>query len=148
MEGPFPHRPASAGDVAAVRGLVDAEGLPTDGVDESLMPGTAVLVGEGVVVGCASVEVHERTGLLRSVVVSPELRGRSLGRALVLDRIEWARRAGLETLVLFTETAPGFFEGLGFRPVPREDLPVEIRGCFEYGFCPSTSTSMQLDLRS
>ena len=140
-------RRAWSGDVGEVSRLLRAAALPTEGVDETLMPGTSVLVRDGAIVGCASVEVHGHTGLLRSVVVSPEMRGRQRGRALVRGRIEWAREQGLENLVLFTETAAGFFERLGFRPVPREELPPVVRGCFEYGFCPTTSTSMRLDLR-
>lgn len=141
-------RDASATDVGAVHRLLREAGLPVEGVDESSMYRTSVLMEGDTVLGCASVEVHGRIGLLRSVVVAAEIRGQQRGRELVTDRVEWARSHGLEALVLFTETAPGFFERLGFEHVARENLPVEIEGSAEFGLCPLSSKSMRLELPS
>ncbi len=140
-------RNAQPGDAARVRTLLAAESLPVEGVDDDLMQHTSVAVRGDTVVGSASIEVHGEVGLLRSVVVATSLRGRALGRRLVEDRIAWARTRGLHTVALFTETAHEFFQRHGFKDIPRAQLPRELHGSFEFGFCPSTSKSMSLDLR-
>lgn len=139
-------REAQPEDVTSVRTLLATESLPLEGVDSCLMQSTAVVRHKNVVVGCASVEVHGRVGLLRSVAVAASLRQHGWGRRLVEDRIRWARGQGLYTLALFTETTPEFFARLGFKHVPRAQLPREVHGSFEFGFCPEASKSMRLEL--
>ena len=105
-----------------------------EGVDRSLMKGTATLQYRGEVIGSASVEVLGPVSLLRSVVVSPQWRGRNWGRELVIDRMAWAR-SRFDALYLFTDTAAGLFEQLGFEYLPREELPVEIHDSSEFAAC-------------
>src|SRR5512135_2374721 len=101
-------RPALPGDLPAVLALLEAAGLPRAGVSEWL---PRFVVGErgGAVVAAAGLEVYGRAGLLRSVVVSPELRGSGLGAALT-DRIAAdAAAAGVRVLYLLTTTAAEYF---------------------------------------
>ncbi len=128
-------RPARETDLEAVLDIVRAENEFVTGLVESF--GEAYVVatlGEmgGEIVGAAGVEIHGACGLLRSVVTAPGVRGTGLGRRLVEDRITWARRAGLESLTLFTVSAADFFAHLGFREVPRANVPSPIHSSAEF----------------
>jgi amino-acid N-acetyltransferase len=93
------------------------------------------------------VELHGGFGLLRSVVVAPELRGTGRGKALVADRLAWARTERVSAVYLLTTTAPDFFTALGFERVPRSEAPPAIRASREFAtVCPGTSVLMRLDL--
>jgi amino-acid N-acetyltransferase len=79
------------------------------------------------------------------VVVALSHRGTGLGKALVADRLAWARRERLAARYLLTTTAPGFFATLGFESVARAAAPEDIRGSREFAsICPSTATVMRL----
>jgi TrmH family RNA methyltransferase len=72
-----------------------------------------------------------------------------VGESLVFDRIREARRQRLVSLHLLTVSAAGWFPRFGFREVPRDEVPGEIRGTGEFSVhCPSTATVMELLLAS
>lgn len=126
-----------------MRALLVAAGLPSDGLEDQFGPRYAVAEAGGALVGAAGVEVHGAFGLLRSVVVAPSHRGTGLGKALVADRLAWARREGLSAVYLLTTTAPGFFAALGFERCVREAAPAEIRASREFAaVCPGSSVLM------
>jgi amino-acid N-acetyltransferase len=140
-------REAQAGDVEAVRALLLAAALPADGLEDQFGPGYALAEAGGALVGAAGVEVYGDAGLLRSVAVASSHRGTGLGRALVADRLAWARRRGVSEVYLLTTTAPGFFAGLGFARVAREAAPEGIRRSPEFAsVCPGSSVLMRLAL--
>lgn len=140
-------RPAGLRDLEAVRALLRAADLPLDGLEEQFGPRYVVAEAGGELAGAAGVEVYGGDGLLRSVVVAPSHRGTGLGKALVADRLAWARREGLAALYLLTTTAPGFFASLGFERVARTDAPAGIRGSREFAsVCPGSSVLMRLRL--
>jgi amino-acid N-acetyltransferase len=125
-------RPARTSDRSAVQDLIVSERLLLEGVDESFGEAWVVAVRGDRVVGCAGVESHGGHGVLRSVAVAVDERGSGLGRRLVENRVAWARERGLETLSLLTLTAADFFAHLGFREVPREDVPAAARVSGEF----------------
>jgi len=114
-----------------------AAGLPREGV-------RVVVIEEGHLVhACAAVEVLADAGLLRSVAVSPELRGRGLGREIVAAAEAEARQAGVTVLYLLTETAADFFFRLGYRPIARQDVPESIRRSAQFAeICPESAVTM------
>ena len=77
----------------------------------------------GEVVGIGGVEILGRHGLLRSLVVKEEFRGKGYGRTLCQELIELAKQKGVEELYLLTTNAEGFFRKLGFSVIKREDAP-------------------------
>lgn len=84
--------------------------------------GCVLLAWNGdAVVGCAALRrIDERTGELKRVYVRPVARGKNLGRRLVVDALEAARRFGyahicLDVLPEFT-AAQQLYRSLGFRP--------------------------------
>jgi GNAT superfamily N-acetyltransferase len=88
-----------------------------------------VAVQDGAVVGLAT--VHARAVLhdarpvaqLTALVVSPDIRGRGVGRALVTEVERWSRARGANRLVVTTALhradAPLFYERLGFEHTGR-----------------------------
>ncbi len=90
--------------------------------------------GEDVVVACGGLHVlWEDLAEVRSVAVHPDLQRRGIGRSIVLDLIEDARRLGAAHVFTFT-LAPQFFRSLGFAAVDRNTLsPVVWAECSK---CP------------
>jgi N-acetylglutamate synthase-like GNAT family acetyltransferase/SAM-dependent methyltransferase len=134
-------------DRAAVEGLLAGAELPTAGVTDQFEHAFVVAETDGEVVGAAGLETYGAHGLLRSVVVRPELRGRGVGEQLVLERLAWARSRGIQAVYLLTTTAAPFFARLGFRTVARERVPGSIARSAEFSeVCPSTATVMSVPL--
>ena len=101
-----------------LRDLLQSAGLPAD---VGGYPDTALLMAteHDEVLGGVAVEVYGRHGLLRSLVVAEARQGARLGRRLTTAAMDEAARRGLESLYLLTETAPGFFEHMGFSVIGR-----------------------------
>jgi arsenite methyltransferase len=134
-------------DLQRVLRLLEEAGLCTEGLQDQLGDAYVLAEDNGNVIGCAGVEAHGAYGLLRSVVVSPEGRGRGIGKALVGNRLEHAKSLGLEAVYLLTTTAAGYFDRFGFRRVERCDVPPDIRQTVEFSrACPETATVMKLEL--
>jgi len=145
----FEIRGARAEDRDAVAALLERTALPPDGLDEQFGDAYAVAVADGEIVGAAGVEVYGRAGLLRSVAVDLAWRGRGLGVRLTRERLRWAGARGLDTVYLLTNTAAGYFPRLGFAPVPRAEVPAEVRGSLQFaGVCPSTAAVLALRLEA
>jgi arsenite methyltransferase len=140
-------RRAVASDRQAVEKLLAEASLPTAGVADQFEHGFVVAESGGALVGAAGVETYGAHGLLRSVVVRPEARGRGVGEKLVLERLEWARSRGMESVHLLTTTAAPFFARLGFRTTAREQVPGSIAHSAEFSeICESTATVMAVRL--
>ncbi len=85
-----------------------------------------------------------RHGLLRSLVVKEEFRGKGYGRRLCQELIELAKQKGVEELYLLTTNAEGFFRKLGFSVIKREDAPGVIQKTEEFSaLCPSSAVCMR-----
>jgi amino-acid N-acetyltransferase len=141
----FTIRPATPTDLDAVKALLSAAALPLDGLEEQFGDGYAVAEVRGEIVGAEGIEVYERSGLLRSAVVHPDWRGQGVGDALTRDRLDWARRTGLERVYLLTTTAESYFPRFGFTRAERAEAPAEIRRSREFASaCPATATFMVL----
>jgi amino-acid N-acetyltransferase len=125
--------------------LVAGAGLPTVGLDQAWR----VLVStdqDGAVEGVVALERH-RDGagaayLLRSLAVRSDGRGHGLGAELVDAAIAVADtdHGGIAAIGLLTETAVGYFERFGFRPVARDHLAAGLAASPELtGVCGETA---------
>lgn len=145
-------RPGTPADAPAIEALLRSAELPFEGVPALLDGrggGFVVMEAPDALLACAAIEVHGRRGLLRSVAVREDLRGRGVGEALVLERIRQARSLGLETVHLLTTTAASWFPRFGFREIPRDDVPAEIRATWEFSVhCPESAKVLALSLAS
>jgi N-acetylglutamate synthase-like GNAT family acetyltransferase/FMN phosphatase YigB (HAD superfamily) len=129
-------RPPGESDVPDLKALLTSSGLRADDVGDRL---DQAVVAEprqapGVIVATARLqEVEEpgagmaaRRGLLRSVTVRADLRGKGLGQLVTAEAVRAGRARGITQVFLFTETAERFFQRLGFRTVDRESLPPQV----------------------
>lgn len=98
---------------------------------------------ENRLIATVGVELLGTNGLLRSLCVIPDYRGRGLAAELC-DRMEtYSRNAGVNRLYLLTTTAQAFFAHRGFALASRESAPPEVRETAEFrSLCPSTAACM------
>jgi len=62
---------------------------------------------------------------IRSVAVAPGFQGRGAGTLIVKGLLEESRRLDIKRLFVLTYQT-GFFEKLGFRTIPKQDLPHKV----------------------
>jgi amino-acid N-acetyltransferase len=123
--------------------LLHVANLPTEGFLEQFPAGYIVAESEGSVISVAGLEVYGAFGLLRSMAVSPEWRGRGIGKALTERLLELAGAMGLQAVYLLTTTAQGYFAGHGFAIVGRKKVPAGIRSSVEFASaCPASAACM------
>ncbi len=134
-------------DVALLE-LLGMNGLPTSDIGTH---GSARFFGAheaNRLVGVVGIELHGACGLLRSLAVASEVRGKGTGSALLHHAERAAADAGVAKLYLLTETAPDFFARHGYAPLDRAGVPAEIAATREFAaLCPESATCMVRDLR-
>jgi amino-acid N-acetyltransferase len=123
-------RRAVPADFTRITQLLRDAGLPLDGLNGN--ENFLVVCRQDYVVGCAAMERYGEYGLLRSVALEPHERRHGLGRRLVQEALQQARRDGIAEVVLFTTTAAPFFERLGFHVIRRDDVPAPLRASVEF----------------
>jgi len=120
-------RSASPGDVAAIEDLLRNAGLTEAGAADRLGD-TFVGEMEGNLTGTVSIERAGGLGHLRALAVRDDRRGRGLGALLTAHGTRSARESGIRELYAVTETAEGFFAGLGFQRLGGKDaMPAPLR---------------------
>lgn len=102
---------------------------------------------DATLVGVGGLERHDRHGLIRSIAVLPDHRGRGHGTAICAHLEASARDAGVETLSLLTTTAGEFFRARGYGEVDRQTVPASIRATREFSdLCPDSATCLRKSL--
>ena len=92
-------------------------------------------------------ERYGDVGLLRSLAVSPEARGKGLGGELVQAVMDRAREKNMRALYLLTETAENFLSRFGFERIPRARLDARLEAsCELQGVCPETAVAMRVEV--
>jgi amino-acid N-acetyltransferase len=147
-------RPARPADVAAICSLLKAYAdmgnlLPRTAADieHNLDWFEVIDTGQGVA-ACGALEVFtDELGEIRSLVVSPDHQRRGLGRLMVEQLMERARRLGLGRVMALTYV-PEFFHGLGFVTVPKDSLPEKVWGicvnCYRFHNCDEIAVLKKL----
>lgn len=130
----------------AFRALLKASGLPADDLDYN----KDLLVGyyEGdALVGTGGLEIYGPYALLRSLSVKMGIRGKAVGTTITEYLLAEAKKRNLKGIYLLTETAHGFFLKKGFKDVPREAVPEEVKRSAEFSkLCPNSAAVMCLKL--
>ncbi len=138
---------ASARDLSSVRALLRHAALPESDLQPAHMSDFFVCESAAGVCACVGLERFGELGLLRSLVVEPEARGRGLGGEAVRTVENHARNRGVKRLYLLTTTATRFFLARGYALCPREELPTAIRETTEFtALCPDSATGMGKEL--
>jgi amino-acid N-acetyltransferase len=135
---------ARTADVPAIKQLLIANDLPTDGVDDHWKTFIVARDGEDIV-GCAGSEAHPFAALIRSVAVAETHRGRSIGRRMVRQLLDRLASRGIREFYLLTTTAEPYFAKRGFKPIDRDEIHPQLLGSAELqGACPDSAVCMRL----
>lgn len=94
--------------------------------------------------GTVGLEVFNKTGLLRSLCVTTDVRKAGYGQQLVRFIEEEARKKGILELYLLTTTATAFFMNRGYSIVDRSTVPASIQQTAQFStICSKTATIMK-----
>jgi amino-acid N-acetyltransferase len=141
---PVAIRPATPGDLPAIRHLLGRNKLPVDGLDGCLETTVTAVDGPDLV-GCAALELYPGAALLRSVAVAAERRSQGLGQQLTRAALDLARARDVKTVYLLTETAGAFFPKFGFTRITRADVEPAVKQSVEFTkACPASALVMSL----
>ena len=133
-------------DLARLRDLLHANQLPGDDCAEQLPAFFGVFERERMI-AAGGLEAAGEYGLLRSIVVDPDRRGRGLGTAMTEFLLAEAERRGLRGLYLLTETAESYFSRFGFTRIARGEAPAAIAETRQFTqLCPDNASFMRLQL--
>lgn len=142
-------RPATADDFAAILRLLEVCSLCGNDLNPAQTAAFLLLYDADRILACGAVErFDERAGLVRSVAVDPEYRGKGLATRIMRSLETHARHRGLDRLFLLTQSAPGFFARLGYERCERASAPESIRQSSQFtSGCPSSAVCLWKDLR-
>ena len=133
-------RPACA---SAARLLEDAR-LPAVDLTDELVEDFFCIGSRIEPAGLVGLEILGEHALLRSLVVTPGIRARGAGTALVGSAERHAKSRGVRELYLLTMTAEDFFSRRGYARIARDEAPEAIRATREFAdICPTTSAFMR-----
>jgi len=143
MTTDFTIRGAQSADQAEIERLLIDSHLPSEGI-AALLNGFLVAESNAHIVGVVGLEACGEYALLRSTAVSPDWRGRGVGRRLVERAVARAESQGIRALYLLTTTAEQFFPRFGFGAVDRQSMPPSIQGSIEFqSACPASAIAMR-----
>lgn len=139
-------RPAAVDDLPRILALLTGARLVTAGVRDHLDTFLVAVEGDHIA-GTAGLEMYGDVALLRSVAVVESFRARGLGRRLVREALDEARRQGVRQVALLTEGAAPFFARLGFQEVDRGLLDHRLFASKEFADpCCVGAAAMKLDI--
>jgi amino-acid N-acetyltransferase len=134
---------AQAGDLEAIRRLLESASLPSEDVSESLLQHFLVGRIDDQIAGVVGLELYEDMALLRALVVAEEHSSVGFGKGLVAAAEQLAADMAIKSIYLLTTTADRFFEHLGFRRLPRDLAPLAIKGSHQFAsLCPASAVLM------
>ena len=135
---------ANAGDVPAIKTILEANQLPVAGVDEHWRTFLVAREGEKVV-GCGGAEAYPVAALIRSIAVLPDYRRHGLGRRIVRQLLDRLSARGLREFYLLTTTAENYFRKRGFKPIERDEVHPQLLASPQFqDACPTSAVCMRL----
>lgn len=137
-------KPAGQADVAAIKHLLETNGLPTAGVDEHWKTFVVARAGNRVI-GCGGAEAYPVAALIRSIAVAPEYRRSGIGRQIVRHLLDRLTSRGLREFYLLTTSAEEYFKKRGFKVIDRDEVHPQVLASREFqDACPSTAVCMRM----
>lgn len=129
--------------------LLESSGLPASDLNEASFEHFFGCGTKEQPSGIIGLEKLDDIGLLRSLVIAEENRGKGSGKALVETLERYAQSLGLQTLYLLTDTADRFFLKLGYQVVDRADVPEAIQQTAEFShLCSDQAVVMKKDVHT
>ncbi len=140
-------RHATEADLPDVEALLRSCSLPAGGIRSQAVQ-FHVSRDKGGLLGCAGVEAFGGSvGLLRGLAVAERARRSGLADLLVSALVADVRLRGIDTLVVGTTVAAGYFSRLGFTPVDRAAIPLELLASRDFAnTCISETTLLKAEL--
>ena len=124
--------------------LLTAEKLPVSDLPETLK-NFHLFIQNSEIIGVAGLEIYGVNGLLRSVAVDKNFRGKGIAGQLI-RKVE--AHVGLKEIYLLTETAAAYFEKKGYRVIARMEVPDEVQQSSEFSLvCPQSAIVMKKIIR-
>ncbi|MGH6611619.1 MAG: arsenic resistance N-acetyltransferase ArsN2 [Burkholderiaceae bacterium] len=142
---PFLIEPKRSRDGPRIRELLQQANL----IDDDLQAVDFLVMREaGQVVGAIGLQNADGAGLLRSLVVAPQLHRQGRGAALVAALEQLAARRGIDDMYLLTVDAAAFFALLDYLRVDRASVPAAVQLTSQFtSRCPSSAACMHKRLR-
>ena len=139
----FSFRRAVDADMDGIKDLLGSCGLPY----QDIVPSSGILFmvaeSEGRLAGVCGAEVRPDAVLLRSLAVLMAFRGMGVGQMLARKIMQEAAGQNPLPMFILTLTAENYLAKLGFRRIPRKDVPESIRKTGQFkGVCPKTAVCM------
>jgi len=100
--------------------------------------------------GCCALHIYDaKLGEVRSLAVSPDMKGKGYGSVLIEHMIEEAGSLGLKKIFTLTGE-PEFFSKMGFREIDKDNLPQKIwKDCiFCIRFPECNEVALTLEIKS
>ncbi len=138
-------RKATPSDIRDIKKLLSFYALDTEKVEKNL-PEFMVAVIEGIMVGCACLDVGDIVEL-RSIAILPSYRNRGTGSALV--NVVLNRAAEITDKVYLRTTSPAFFEKKKAHRLENEEKKViwkECDECDKFDICKQVLMKFDLKL--
>ncbi|MFT5500030.1 MAG: amino-acid N-acetyltransferase [Woeseiaceae bacterium] len=124
--------------------MLDAAELPVADLTPQMLTDFLLADSGGLTVGLVGLQIFDKTGLLRSLVVASRERRTGLGSELLAAIEAVARNAGIEELWLLTIDAESFFLAHEFEVLSRDRAPGSIRSTAEFrDLCPGDAHLMR-----
>ncbi len=125
-------RQAKISDVPAIYALVSSYAeldkmlfLSMAQIYENLQQFTVAEVDECVVGCCALQIIWSDLAEIRSLAIDKPFVGKGIGKSLVSGALEQAQTLGVKKVFTLTLEG-GFFKKLGFKEIPKEQLPMKV----------------------
>jgi amino-acid N-acetyltransferase len=137
---------ANEENVEAIVTLLKTNNLPVSDLGSGQRIFLVALSGDKTV-GCVAIEIYGTDGLLRSLAVNSDFRGKGIGQKLVVEAEIWSRNNGLKNIFLLTTTAAGFFSKMGWQNINRTAVPESISFTSEFtSICPTSAICLTKNL--
>jgi amino-acid N-acetyltransferase len=129
-------------DFEDIRNLLKSAQLPFEDVENGI--GHFLIArNQEKLIGCVGLQICGEDAFLRSLAVNESVRNQGLGKALLLEVLDYASRLRLQKIYLLTATAEKFFRKYGFVGADRTKAPDAIRETSEFSsVCPSSAIFM------
>ncbi len=128
---------------AEVKSLLVSENLPVSDLSTSSNTKLFGIQVDNQIVGIVGLEQEGTIGLLRSLVVSSNIRNHGYGKHLIDYAEAWASKNGISQLYLLTTTATQYFAKIGFKTISRNQAPSFIANTPQLSnLCPSSADFM------
>jgi len=135
-------------DAAAIDRLLQEANLPTSDLTLEHLPHFVVMREAERIMGVAAVErIGGKKGLLRSLAVQHQYRGKGIAAQLYQAAEQHACSMGLHELYALTTTIADWLERLGYSRIERSNAPEELRQTAEFStLCPASAVILRKSL--